>query len=166
MADMNFESSADALKKPHASIQHNLWIVIADRTKARILSMNGRDFDVVRVFHADGDMDDGLDNDTVGRGGSYGAGRHKYEPGMEESRQVELGLAQKISIALETSLARRDFAELAVAAPPQMLGEIRKALPATVLKTLVAESDKNMTGLADRELREELLSVVPGPDRK
>lgn len=166
MANINFETGATPLKAPHSSVQHNLWVVLADRTRARILYMNGRDFEVVRVFHADSEMDDGLDNDTVGRGGSFGAGRHKYEPSMEESRQVELALAREISLALETALARRDFAELAVIAPPQMLGEIRKTLPTSVLKTLVAESDKNMMGLADRELHGELLAVIPGPNRK
>lgn len=166
MTNTNFDTGAQALKTPHSSVQHNLWIVLADRTRARILSMNNREFEPVRVFHANEEMDDGLDNNTVGRGNSVGGGRHKYEPSMQESRQVELGLAREISIALETALARRDFAELAVIAPPQMLGEIRKALPTGVLKTLVAESDKNMMGMADRELRDALLAVIPGPDRK
>lgn len=165
MANTNLDSGKYPTTTPHSAVQHKMWVVIADRQRARILSRSGRDFDAVKVLHADSGLDDGLNNDTIGRGGASGAGRHKYEPSMEESRQVELSLARDIATCLETALTRRDFAELAVAAPPQMLGEIRKSLPAAVLKALVAESDKNLMNMADRELRDELLSMMPGPER-
>ena len=146
-------------------IGHDMWVVLADKKQARVMLRSGRKFEEMKHFDAPEDMDDGLDNSTVGRAGAYGAGRHKYEPGINESRQVEQMLARDVAVFLEDSVARRDFAELAVVAPPQMLGEIRKCLSKNVLKTLVAESDKNLMALPAQDLQEALLKIIPGPDR-
>ena len=160
----NAEYGSTPNKTPHSAVHHNVWVVIADKTEARVLSKNNREFDVLKTFQANERMDDGLDNNTVGRGHHDGA-RHKYEPSLEESRQVELALAKDVASFLETALATREFSELVLVAPPQMLGQIRKALSSNILKTLVAQSDKNLMNVAGHQLRKELLAIAPGPDQ-
>lgn len=160
------EISNQAQQPPnHSLIGHDMWAVVADKSRARIFMRIGKSFQEIHEFTAPEIMTDGLDNDTVGRSGAYGAGRHKYEPGINESRQAEQALARQVAGYLERGEARRDYTELAVTATPQMLGEIRKNLSKNVLKVLVAESDKNLMGLPDDDLRDALLEIVPGPDR-
>lgn len=164
MADTTADTQARP-KTPHPLLEHSMWVVVADRTQARILGRENRDFQEIYAFQAPRHLDDGLNNNTIGRGGAYGAGRHKYEPAMEESRQTELALARNVAKYLETAHARRQYSELAIVAAPRMLGELRNAMPSVVLKTLVSECDKDIVQLDGQQLREALLAVLPGPDR-
>ena len=129
----NAEYGATPKNTHHSAVHHNVWIVIADKTEARILFKNNREFDVLKSFQV-----------------------NAYEPNR---------LEKDVASFLESALATREFSELVLVAPAPIMGQIRKALSSNILKTLVAQSDKNLMNIAGHQLRKELLSIAPGPDQ-
>jgi hypothetical protein len=129
----NAEYGATPKQTPHSAVHHNVWIVIADKTEARILFKNNREFDVLTSIQVDTHRNGELETD--------------------------------VALFLENGLATREFSELVLVAPAPIMGQIRKALSSNILKTLVAQSDKNLMNIAGHQLRKELLSIAPGPDQ-
>ena len=147
-----------------AGTPQSTLVVVADSRLARIFSRHNRHFHFVEEIERDDRAISGLDNKTLGRGGAYGAGRHKFEPGMEESRQEQIGLARDLACWLDKEFSRQKFESLVLVASPLMLGEIRKALSKPVSNAIIAESNKQLIHMNDAELTAELLKIIPGPD--
>lgn len=140
------------------------WAVVADTSIVKIFERNGHHFDFVEdILKPDMDVT-GLNNNTLGRGGAYGAGRHKYEPSMQESRQEQMALARTAAAWLDQQFTKGSFDHLVLIAAPEMLGEMRKVLSRDVSHAIIAESNKQFTGYNEREVSKEILKVIPGPD--
>lgn len=139
-------------------------VVLADSRCARIYMRHNRHFHYVTELEKENLAISGLDNKTLGRGGAYGAGRHKYEPSLGESRQEEIGLAQDLARWLDQQYETKTFKSLVLVASPVMLGEIRKALSRAVAGAIIAESNKQLLHHQEAELTAELLKIIPGPD--
>lgn len=139
-------------------------VVLADSRCARIYMRHNRAFHFVMELEREDLAVSGLDNKTLGRGGGYGAGRHKYEPSLAESRQEEIGLAHDLARWLEQQYDLKRFKSLVLVAPPKMLGEIRKALSGAVANAIIAESNKQLMRYNDADLSAELLKIIPGPE--
>ncbi len=153
--------ASDALQNAsYMNEPRSTWIVVADKNHARILAKSQRRLHPLHTISRS-DMSVGLTNDTVGRGGAYGAGRHAYEPSMQESRQEEITLARDISHWLDHSLAQNRFESLVLIASPQMLGEIRKSLSKQVIERIIVESNKQMANISTPQLEEELRALLP-----
>lgn len=142
------------------------WAVVADGNGARIFSRNHKNFDLVHEIHPPELLIDGLDNVGRGRHGSFGAGRHAYEPSLQESQQVDMALARSIAAWLETMFHHNRFETLILVAEPQMLGKLRNNLDKHVLECVIAESHKQLTNLSDHELSAELRHIIPGPEKE
>lgn len=152
--------------RPHySSAQQSAWVVIADKRRAVVFAQHLRHFHFVYEINKKDKAIDGLDNEGIGRGGNYNMGRHGFTPSMDESRQEECALAKDISVWLEQQLQRDRFKQLVLVAAPQMLGEIRKGLSKQVMDTVIAQADKDLTNHNESDLTQELLKIIPGPDR-
>lgn len=141
------------------------WILVADTEGIKVLEKTGIKFHLVNQFPKPDLAISGMDNDTLGRGGAYGAGRHKYEPSMEASRQERTELARRLAEWLDKKLALNEFSRLGIVAAPQMLGEIRNALGDQVAGRIYAEVDKEFLGSGVQGLHDHLNRVLPGPGR-
>lgn len=147
-----------------AGTPQSTLVVIANSRHAKIFMRHNRHFHFIEEMECDDRAISGLDNKTLGRGGAYGAGRHKYEPSMTESRQEQIGLAHNLACWLNKEFEQKKFESLVLVAAPAMLGEIRKALGKPVSNAIIAESNKQLIQVNDAQLAEELLKIIPGPD--
>ncbi len=162
--DINRDAEPYAFAPSHK--QDQAWIVVADSKSARVFARNGQNnLALVNVLRHAPPVETELSNSTVGRGGAYGAGRHKYEPGMEESRQDEISFAQELSQFLEDEILKGHFDELMLIAAPQMLGLVRKSLGKNTQAALGFTADKNYGTMEEPELKAELLKLIPRPSR-
>lgn len=143
---------------PHARAER-IWIVVADSKIARIFKKNGR----LKLFEemargAASEKD--ITNKTVGRSAGPGGGRHKREPHMEQSRGEELAFVGEICDWLDAAEKRDDFDRLVLVAAPRTLGELRDCMSEAIQLRIVAEVDKELTRLDEKDLQEALSEIV------
>lgn len=140
------------------------WIVVADQSLARIFSMESRLSPLEErksLVHPEGRQHPGeLVSDRPGREAvPGGVGHHSVEPDVARKE----GEAQKFAavIAAELDRAHRDgaFDQLIVAAPPHMLGLLRKALSPAVADRIEHEVHKELSRMAPGEIREHLAAL-------
>lgn len=141
-----------------------VWAVISDKSGAHILEKDGRHFNPVKEMENLQLIDDGLNNNTIGRGSAPAmAGRHKYGPSMTESRQNSIAFAREIILWLDKMRGENRFDEFVIAASPSMLGELLKNIQEPLRKCLVGQSNKNLMEFNGKDLEQELLKIIPGP---
>jgi protein required for attachment to host cells len=90
---------------------------------------------------------------------SVGGARHMSEPHMDVREKVKQHLATEIADALDAAKTEKRFDHLILAAPPKMLGEIKKRLSKPILKCVIAALPKELTHCDVEELRERLRGV-------
>lgn len=133
------------------------WILIADGARARILERVGHGEVVHPVFGERYETDlppsRELGDDRPGRvHESMGHERHAIEPRRDPHRGLEVMFAHQLADILTSR--RRDglFDRLMLAAPPAMLGHLRRALSKDLKACLVAEVDKDLTKSPNHEI--------------
>ena len=151
-----------ARTKAHA---HTTWILLADRSEAKILSHAGGHaaLTLVESFeHPEGRKHDrDIEADKPGRVFEKGGvGRHAV--GSEELPHERLAhmFAKKLAERLEAGRQAHAFDRLVLAAEPKFLGLLRHELDATTAKLVTAELHRHMLGLRDGDVATELLGVL------
>lgn len=157
-----FETQGNAPQRN--TVHQSVWVLVADKSRAVVFAQHLRHFHFVYEIGKKDKAIDGLDNDSIGRGGNYNSGRHNFTPSMDQSRQEEQALAKDICKWLDLQLMRDRFQELVLVAQPQMLGEIRKNLNKRLSDTIIAQSDKDLTNHNEYDLTVELMKIIPGPE--
>ena len=140
-----------------------IWVLVADGGIARIFRKPNAHLEMIGEAFPGETMQADLTNKTLGRGIKSGAGgsvRHKYEPHMEAARQDSKLFAQEIADWLETAVQAEAFDKLVLVAAPRTLGDLRLAMARTVQERIVAEVDKDLTGLDEKALRDALDDVL------
>ncbi len=140
--------------------QEKSWLLLADEKIARIFAKHGKQLEAIDEMQSALPVPIGIHNDTLGRGGAAGSGRHKYEPSMAESRQEQVSFAREIGAVLSTALNKGDFDKLLVVAAPAMLGYLRDNLPKNVQAAISVEVNKQLTGHTKPELERELADIL------
>ena len=79
---------------------------------------------------------------------------------MNESRKEALSFVHEIADWLDDSVRDNAFDRLVLVAAPQTLGELRKILSKPVQTRIIAEVDKDLTKMKDRDLQVELEKIV------
>ena len=79
---------------------------------------------------------------------------------MNESRQEILLFAHQISDWLDKAVWEDAFDRLVLVAAPQILGELRHIMKHPVHARVIAEINKDLTKMNERDLREELLKIL------
>ena len=142
------------------------WVLVADATRARVLRqpepaprMHTPPLETIftkktRVLPARAIMSDepGRSFSSVGEGRS--AMEYRSDPVREELREF----VREILDELDKRRERGEFQHLVIHAPPRMLGELRDLMSPHLAATVVAEFDKDLTKLPERDLREALLA--------
>jgi len=133
----------------------NTWIVVADSTRARILTLEHRTLsereDLVHPASRAAEHD--LVSDRGGRSfdSSREGGRHALEP-QHTAKQVEVdAFAREVAQRLDRARAEREFDELILIAAPQFLGQLSAHLDEATRRLVTRRIDKNLArhGLDD-----------------
>ena len=143
------------------------WVLIADSSRARILSTKSRLEDLApvddKVFRNSHPRLRDILSDRPGRTfDSVGAGRHAMAYSSDARREDERAFAIRLGAALQESLRSNAFDQLVVVAPPKMLGDLREKLPADVRKIIKAEVAKDLTHVPNPEIPALLEDVWAG----
>lgn len=142
-----------ATAHPHIRSGHKvprIWVLVADRHRARLFSKpEGRLEEI---------------------GAALPSRHHAAPPSAAEHHNMPLrgtpeekeswSFAHDIAAWLEEAARDDAFDRLVLAAAPHMLGDLRKALGPAVHGRVVAEIDKDLTRMGERDLHAELENIV------
>jgi protein required for attachment to host cells len=138
------------------------WIMIIDRHIVRIYEKNKKGLEPIGMALPDMAGKPEITNKSVGRvvSSSGESAHHKYEPHMNESQQEDLSFVHQISDWLDKAVWEDAFDRLILVAPPKILGNFRKVMNQPVQTRIIAEINKDLTKLNERDLREELKKII------
>lgn len=148
------------LGRPNKS--RRTWILVADHHIARLFEKGEKGLISIGEASPDTAAKTEISNKSVGRVASSGGGgvHHKYEPHMNESRHDSLAFVYQLSEWLNKSVWEGAFDRLVLIAAPQALGELRKTLKQPVQARIIAEINKDLTKMNERDLLEELTKII------
>jgi protein required for attachment to host cells len=146
-------------------MRQETWILAADERAARIFSRQGDSLKpITDLVAGEPGVETEISNSTVGRTTAPRAARHKLEPTMEQSRQIQTAFAGKIASVINDAARRDAFEQLVVVAAPKMLGYLRDRLDDNARRHITAEIDKEFAHLAEHKLEKKLLEILKDPD--
>lgn len=133
------------------------WILVADRSRARLLALDSDESLVQQLdcfSNAEGRMRPReLESDrpptTHDR---FGHGRHAVEPHTPSAEKVADRFAQQLRDALETGRSEHAFDELVLIAPPRFLGALHHAMGPRLRERVALQIDKELTGADERSI--------------
>lgn len=139
----------------------NTWIVVCDRTRARIFDSiwphEKAWSEVAALVHPEARQHE---RDTISDGpGSFAesaGGHHAGDPQTDFRHRTAEAFARQVVEHLEEHRLRDDFGELVIVAPSVFLGVLRETLPAPLAKLVRVEVDKEYVQLTPREMQERL----------
>jgi len=143
-------------------LEHDTWVVVADGEKALFLRNEGDatypNLEVVRAVHGENPPTREQGTDRPGRL-SDGPSVHRSAVADTDWHRLEKErFADEIAERLYRMAHRGDFERLIIAAPPLVLGEMRKKLHKEVTGRVVAEVPKTLTGLPVYDIEKALLA--------
>ncbi|MBX4893543.1 host attachment protein [Rhizobium bangladeshense] len=142
-------------------IAYNARVLVADARKALLLRNVGTASDlaleveqVIEAPRAAPTRGQGTD-----RPGRTASGSHRSSLGQTDFHQLEEDrFSSMVAEKLEAICAGNDVHKLIVVAPPKALADLRRAMPETVRKRIVAEYDKDLVNLPVDEIEKHLAS--------
>ncbi len=139
-----------------------IWIVVADKGIARVFSKVEGSLESIAEAVPDASVGSGVNNKTIGRTASAGGGfaHHKLEPHTEEGRLESAHFARDIINWLGKAEEVSAFDKLVLIAAPRMLGDLRKNMNKQLQRHILAEIDKDLTKLSERDLKSALDEIV------
>jgi len=145
--------------------KHVTWVLVADGQRARILQNDGPGKGLAPVPPGEiGHANPPTREQGADRPGrtqeSVGGARHAMEPRADWHRAEKARFAAELAGRLERAARDDAFERLILIAPPQPLGDLRKALPESVRARVAAEIDKDLTHAADAEVARHLAAVL------
>ena len=142
-------------------IRHDTWALVADGEKALFLR-NAGDPDQINLQTERVETHELHENreiyaDKPGR--MYDAGpEQRSATELPDYKQIERArFAEEMAEILERMTRRKLFDRIIIAAPPQVLGELRPKLHKTVQAHVVAEVNKQLTNMPLDQLEETLV---------
>lgn len=133
-----------------------LWILVGNASRMRLFSADerGEDWNLLEEFRHDesrarnADLQEQRDNPNAGT-------LHGPAPENETDGRRELEhdrFARELSGRLDRGVDIHSFEKLIIAAPPEFLGKLRKALSKRVLQRLVLDLDADFSNVPARDL--------------
>lgn len=102
-----------------------------------------------------------LADDRPGRSNpGVGASRHGFQPTSDPRREMKRHFAGDVADMLDRQAAGQAFDKLVIAAPPTMLGDLRKALSDRVRALVTVELDKDLTKTPILDLEDYIEGVL------
>jgi protein required for attachment to host cells len=140
------------------------WLVVADGRRARIYSARPGDAGLTELHDMIGDARP-THEQGVERPGrvqeSATSDRHAMTPRVDWNRQSKQQFAGEIATLVNDAGLKGGYDRLVVVAPPEALGDLRKAFGKHALDKVDAEIDKDLTKLSPHELVNHLSDALP-----
>ncbi len=163
IADEGFESVSGERYGTGPHKIPRLWIMVADQKNARVFSrIDGQLVEISVATPAEHGRPRGLPNRDIGRVVSSAAGtiHHGLAPHATQDEKETLLFAQDIAVWLEKAVAHDAFDQMVLVATPHMLGNLRSVLGKPVNDRVIAEIDKDLTKMSERDLYEKMKNVL------
>ncbi len=144
------------------------WILVTDAGRARLFSTELREnaWNVVEEFeHTEGretssDIENTSPPGRMQQGDAQGGRRTALEPRTWPKEVEAEHFAQRLVDFLEAAIAKRDYDQLVLVAPPHFLGMLKKKLGQQAAKKLLLSIDKDLSKFPTAEIRERLVDEV------
>jgi protein required for attachment to host cells len=147
-------------KKPYIRIPHNAYVFVGDGRKALFLRNEGSEISlqlkVEQVFEKENPPTREQGTDKPGRSISSIDPRRSA---MEQADWHDIEahrFAREVAGALESIVREKPIPAIVVAAPPRTLAELRRSFHPDVEKHIIAEVDKDLTGLTISQIEKHL----------
>lgn len=141
-----------------------LWFVVADGRCARVWVQAARGNELEEPADLAmqlGPEDSYEPQDRPARAhDSIGAGRHAMDKGRSLHEQEEENFLRRLADRINEAAKQKQFAHLAIAAPPHALGLLRALLSDAASATLRADLDKDVVGEGGDALRARLMEML------
>jgi len=143
------------------------WIAVADKTRCRIFSRNGRNGPIEEIAALVSPMtrlkNQDINADRHGRAfDSAGQGRHAMGTSVDPVEQEAIRFAKEVAAKLESGRQQGQFARLYVVAEPRFLGYLRQSISRPLKETIAAEIDKDWTSQTADQIRTRLREATYG----
>ncbi len=143
------------------TIEHNTWVMVGDGEKALFFRNEGDaaypNFEVVDVLEHENPRTGEQGTDRPGRAFASVGG---HRSAMQETNWHKLEkhrFAKEIADALYSAAHQGQYQKLVIAAPPMIMGDIRRALHKEVSDKVVAEVSKDLTNMPPYEIEKILV---------
>jgi len=145
-------------------IEHGAWVMVGDGEKALFMRNEGDDvhpnLQIIDAWKNDNPSTSEQGADRPGRSFSP-VGTHRSAVQQTDWHRLEKHLfAGRIAEALYEAAHRNAYSQLVIAAPPVVLGELRKSLHKEVADRVVAEVAKDFTNMPSHEIEKALAAAV------
>lgn len=141
-------------------MDHGLWVMVGDGEKALFLRNEGDaeypNLQVVDAWNHENPRTSEQGRDRPGRTFSSTSNRRSAMQETDWHRLDKHLFAGKIADALYASAHRGAYSQIAIVAPPVILGELRKSLHKEVADKVVAEIAKDFTHMPSHEIEKAL----------
>jgi len=143
----------------------NTWILVAHRSGARLFDAPGPGKGLTlieQMENPEGRLKNGqIDSDRPGRAfDSFGGARHAMSTEQQPTSHVAQRFAKVLGDRLSTGRLQHRFTKLALVAEPRFLGELRSSLDSPTAAMVSATLDKDLGGVADRDLPGHLGKII------
>ena len=133
------------------------WILVADRSRARIFEPNAPQFDrlneVADFEHPESRLRrHDVVSDQQGRFAETAGGQHAGQPETDYKHETAAAFAAEIVKYLEEGRQTNRFSELTVIAAPLFLGVLRNKFPAPLSHIVKREIDKDYTTMKPADI--------------
>lgn len=137
------------------------WILVADRSRARLFTLGDSDQRLVELesfVSVEGRLPGReLESDRPPRTHDrFGEGRHAIEPRIRPREKIARRFASLLGDRLERARKDNRYDDLVLVAPPRFMGELNAALGAHAGACVVAKVSKDMTAAAVTDVHDAL----------
>lgn len=140
-----------------------ILVLAADAHLARIYLKENNIFELIgEAEPEEKNIESEINNSALSRmaGAPNNKAHQKFEPRLNETDYKKYFFSQEISKLLEKIEPLNIFDKLIIIAPPKMLGHLRSNLSEKIKKFIIAEVDKDLTKLKDREFETALKKII------
>lgn len=131
------------------------WILIANRTGARLLDKQGANLRLIETIAHDGGRtrDRDVDSDRHGRTfDRLGGNRHAFSASETPHERDARTFARELAARLKAEHLKHHFERLVLVAEPRFLGFLRAELDDTIERTVIATVPKDLAEVALHDL--------------
>jgi protein required for attachment to host cells len=143
----------------------HIWLVVADGSRARILSRKARHEPLEEIETLDSAAarlpGHEIVSDSPGRVyDSGGQGRHAMAAPTDPQENEKMAFLDDLAGRINAAVARNKFDDLVLFAAPQALGRLRDKLDKQAMQRVVADAPKDLTGRPVNELAKQLEDLL------
>lgn len=143
-------------------LEHGAWVMVGDGEKALFMRNEGDavhpNLQVIDAWKNDNPATSEQGTDRPGRAYSS-VSTHRSAMQQTDWHRLEKHLfAGRIAEALYDAAHRQEYSQLVIAAPPVVMGELRKSLHKEVADRVVAEVAKDFTNMPSHEIEKALVA--------